>query len=73
MSNLNVLDYEKAYEQLYLYEQSEEEKIREEIKLLKESMHRVRKGQYARIGDLMKKYTNLEHEFECLKASICRK
>ncbi len=73
MNQQHIIDYETAYTQLYLYEQTPEEKLREEIKLLRDSMHRVRKGQYAKIGALMKMYSELNHELEVLKSAMCRK
>ncbi len=72
MNPQHAPEIEVIYEQLYLYERNTEEKIRDEIKELKESISRIRKGQYAKIGALHKMYQETKHELETLKAAICR-
>ena len=59
-------------EQLTLWSESREEKLEREMKELRESHEKVRKGQFAKISQLAKMYSQLEHEFEILKQSICR-
>jgi hypothetical protein len=58
--------------QLEFKPKSEIELLREEMKELRESLHKQRRALFARHGELAKMYVNLSHEFEVLKASICQ-
>ena len=58
--------------QLLLFEEPLEGKLLKEVKDLKSSLDRVRKAQFAKIGQLRKDYDHLKHEFEILKSAMCR-
>lgn len=58
--------------QIPFHQKSEIELIREEVKELRESMHKQRKALFARHGELAKMYVNLTHEFDTLQTSICK-
>jgi hypothetical protein len=57
---------------MLLFEESLEGKLLREVRELKESVTKIRKGQFAKIGDLTKKYNLLLEDMEMLKANICR-
>jgi hypothetical protein len=48
------------------------EAIEEMVEKNYNSQERVRRGLFARHGDLEKKYDELRHEFEQLKQAICK-
>jgi hypothetical protein len=58
--------------QILLFEESLEGKLLREVRELKESVTKIRKGQFAKIGDLTKKYNLLLEDMEILKSNICR-
>jgi hypothetical protein len=58
--------------QLFLFEDSPIEKVQREIKLLHDKYDRMRKAQFAEIGVLKKKYDETKHDYETLKAAVCR-
>jgi hypothetical protein len=58
--------------QLLLFERNNEEKLMDEVKLLRESIDRIRKGQYAKLGALKKEIDDLKAEYKILLTSICR-
>lgn len=59
-------------EQLLLFEESREERLEREIKQLREQCEKVRKGQFAKIGELKKLYLDTHHELQVLKDALCR-
>ena len=59
-------------EQLRLFAETREEKLYREVKQLRDSLDRVRKGQYAKIGALQKKYDILYEDMEILKRGLCQ-
>lgn len=59
-------------EQLLLFEEPLEGKLLREVRELKSSIDRIRKGQFAKIGQLRKDYDQLMHEFDTLKSMICK-
>lgn len=61
-----------TFDQMLLFEESLEGKLLREVRELKESVTKIRKGQFAKIGDLTKKYNMLLVDMELLKANICR-
>ena len=60
------------YEQLTFFPETREEKLEREVQLLKKELSSVRKGIYARHGELQRKYDQTIYEFELLKAEIAR-
>lgn len=50
----------------------DEQSLAVEVSRLRDQCEKVRKGQYAKIGEMMKMYNELRHEFECLKKAICK-
>ncbi len=52
-------------------EECELEQLRYEFELVKKSAEKVRKGQFAKIGELKKELNELRIEFEQLKQAIC--
>ena len=61
-----------TFDQLLLFEEPLEGKLLREVRELKESVNKIRKGQFAKIGELNKKYIALSEDMELLKANICR-
>lgn len=61
------------YYQLSLFPESKEDMLEREVLRLKEQCDKVRKKQFAEISKIMKMYTELHHEMETLKISICKK
>ena len=59
-------------EQLLLFQESREERIEREMISLKAQCDRIRKSQFAKIGELNKKYLDTQHELETLKAALCK-
>lgn len=59
-------------EQLLLWQESKEEKLEREVKNLREQCEKVRKSQYAKIGELKKLYMDQKYEIDTLKAAMCR-
>lgn len=58
--------------QLMLFEEPIEGKLLREFGELKESVSKIRKGQFAKLGQLRKDYDELKEEMAFLKASICK-
>lgn len=61
-----------AMEQLLLFPETREDKLEREMADLKKSCEKVRKGQFAKIGELTKMYYETKYELETLKEAICR-
>lgn len=59
-------------EQLLLFEDSKEERLEREVKKLRDQCEKIRKGQYAKIGELKKLYLDTKHEIDTLKSAICK-
>jgi len=53
-------------------EQTELDCIKSEIRLVKESSEKVRRGIFARHGELAKKYLELHERMEIIERNICR-
>lgn len=58
-------------EQLLLFTETKEEKLTREVQELREACDRVRKGQFAKIGQLKKDVTELQRELDILKRGVC--
>lgn len=58
--------------QLFLIEPTREEKMLAEIMRLRDQCERVRKGQYAKIGDLRKLVEDVTCRLDNLERAICR-
>ena len=54
-------------------EESEIEALRAEIKAVKTSSDKVRKGTYARIGELTKLTNDLQDRLRILERNVCQK
>ena len=61
-----------TFDQMLLFEESLEGKLIREVRELKESVTKIRKGQFAKIGELTKKYNTLMEDMEILKSGLCR-
>lgn len=59
-------------EQLLLFEEPLEGKLLREVREVKESLNKVRKGQFAKIGELRKMYNELHADLEIIKAGLCK-
>ena len=59
-------------EQLLLFTETREEKLQRTIDELRLQIDRIRKGQYAKIGQALKMCSETRHELETLKAVICK-
>lgn len=57
--------------QLDFFPISREQKLEDEVKLLKESLTKLRKSLFARHGEIMGMYSELNNDFENLKKSMC--
>lgn len=53
-------------------EESRLEAIEERVKSVKESSDKVRRGIYARHGELYKKYVDVEERLQILERNICQ-
>lgn len=60
------------YQQLTLFPETREERLEREVLSLKKELSVIRRGLFARHGELQKKYDHTIHEFEMLKGAICR-
>lgn len=60
------------HEQLLLFEEPLEGKLLREIQELKQSIERIRKGQYAKMGELKKCYDSLKSDVEIIKIGLCK-
>jgi len=58
--------------QLYLIEPTKEERMLAEITRLRDQCERVRKGQYAKIGEVRKMVEDLTCRLDNLENAICR-
>ncbi len=58
--------------QLLFFEETEQDVLRREMQEIRQSLDKIRKGQYAKIGQLAKMYQETHHELETLKAAMCR-
>ncbi len=59
-------------EQLLLFQESREERLEREVKNLRDQCEKVRKSQYAKLGELKKLYIDQKYEIDTLKAAMCR-
>ncbi len=59
-------------EQLLLFAEPLEGKLLREVAELKESLNKVRKGQFAKIGDLSKKYDDLLNRLSIIEEGLCK-
>lgn len=58
-------------EQLLLFQDSQEDQLRREVKTLKEKYEKSRRAQFAKLGELSKLYNDLNHEFDVFRRFIC--
>lgn len=58
--------------QLDLFEENEMVLLRKQINLMKESSEKVRKGLFARHGELAKLYIELDHRLGIIERCICK-
>ena len=58
-------------DQLLLFEEPLEGKLLREVAELKISLSKVRKGQFAKIGELKKEYEELKSDMEIIKRGLC--
>lgn len=58
--------------QIEIYTEPTEQILLREVALLREQSERVRKGQYAKIGQLQKMYDELKRDHEYLKEALCK-
>jgi hypothetical protein len=59
-------------EQLLLFPETQEEELRREVKELRAQLDRVRKCQFAKIGEALRIGLETRNELEQMKAAICR-
>lgn len=59
-------------QQLTFFELSQDELNAQKIEKLQESLHKVRKGAYANIGDINKRLERIENMFEHMIAVLCK-
>lgn len=59
-------------EQLLLFSESQEEILKREVEMLRAQIDQLRKAQFAKIGDLSKKYDNLRTEYDILLSAMCK-
>ncbi len=58
--------------QLEFFEQDETTMLRHKFNSLKESQDKIRKGLYAKNGELQKKYDDLLNRLEIIERNICQ-
>lgn len=51
---------------------SKEERLEKEIQRLSEQCEKVRKGQYAKLTAIEKKYNDLRHDMDHIYSHICK-
>lgn len=59
-------------EQLTFFELSQDQVNAERIDKIQESLHKVRKGAYANIGDINKRLERIENMFEHMIHVLCK-
>ena len=59
-------------DQLFLFEEPLEGKLLREVREVKESVNKIRKGQFAKIGELRKMYQELHDDLEIIKVGLCK-
>ncbi len=59
--------------QLDLFEEPKHLRLEREIEHLKGQYEKIRKGQFAKISEIKKMYTELYWDFENLKRAMCSK
>jgi len=59
-------------EQLFLFEQTREERLENDLKILKQKYDTLRKSAHAKISAINKMATDTKYELDILKAAICR-
>jgi hypothetical protein len=60
-------------EQLFLFQESKEERLEREVKRLIEQSEKVRKSLYSRLCAQNKLLTELKNDLDILTANICKK
>jgi len=58
--------------QLLLFEETQEEKLSREVNRLQQQVEKLRKGQFAKMGELKKEINFITHELEVLKMAMCQ-
>lgn len=59
-------------QQLLMFQESREDRLEREMMKLREQHDRVRKSQFAKIGELEKMYEETRHDLDLLKLAIRR-
>lgn len=59
-------------QQLTFFELSQDEMNAQKIEKLQESLHKVRKGAYANIGEINKRLERIENMFEHMIQVLCK-
>ena len=59
-------------DQLLLFEETLEGKLLREVRELKESVNKIRKGQFAKIGELRKMCQSHHDDLEIIKSGLCK-
>jgi hypothetical protein len=59
-------------QQLTFFELTQDEVNAQKIEKLQESLHKVRKGAYANIGDINKRLERIENMFEHMIQVLCK-
>jgi hypothetical protein len=60
------------YQLEFLKEESEIKALQDRIELVKESNDKVRRGLFARHGELAKMYLELKNDLEIIKQNLCK-
>ena len=60
------------HEQLLLFEEPLDVKVKNELKKLKDSNDRSRKAQFAKIGDVRKRCDDLEQRLQAIERGLCQ-
>ncbi len=60
-------------QQLQMFPESVQERLEREVIKLREQQDKVRKSQFAKIGELKKMYEETRHDLDTLKSAICRR
>ena len=71
--NEKIIDLPVQYSLFETKEQSEYRSLIEHVQKLEESCNRVRKSQFAKIGEQNKKIMDLENRLSILEFHLCKK
>lgn len=72
-SNRNLLENfeEEKFIQLTFWEQTQVEKLESQVSAMKASLDKIRKSQFAKIGEIKKQMLDLSERLEIIEKGLC--